>query len=114
MKTPKLLAAIIMASVTVASGLGQTAHAQPPATQTVAIHYGDLDLRSAAGRATLDDRIRHGVRTACGEASPADLKGRNLVAACRRDLAASLVSKRDAAYAAASRRGAQATLVARR
>jgi UrcA family protein len=114
MKKLNLLATLVGVGVIAASSIGHAAHAQPSASRTVAIHYGDLDLRSVAGRATLDHRIRHGVRTACGEASPADLKGQNLVAACRRDLAASLIGKRDAAYAATSRRGAPATLVARR
>ena len=111
MKNSTLLAALAGLAVTAVSG---AAHAEPPASRTVAIHYGDLDLASAAGRATLDHRIRHGVRTACGDASPADLRGGNLVAACREDLTASLSRQRDAAYAAVVRRGAPATLVARR
>ena len=114
MKTMTLLAALLGAGVTAAAGIGHAAHAQPSATRTVAIHYGDLDLGSSAGRTTLDHRIRHAVRTACGEVSSADLEGQNLVAACRDDLTASLSRQRDAAFAAAGRRGTPATLVARR
>ena len=114
MKTLTILAALLGGALVSASGIGHVALAQPPAVQTVAVHYGDLDLGSAAGRATLAHRIRHAVRTACGEPSPADLSGQNRAAACRHDLTASLAGQRDAAFAAASRRGRPATLVARR
>lgn len=114
MKTLTILAALIGAGVTAASGIGHVAHAQQPATQTVAVHYGDLDLASADGRSTLEHRIRHAVRAACGTASSVDLEGQNLVSACREDLTASLSRQRDAVYAAAARSGTPATLVARR
>lgn len=113
MKTLITLAALLGGALTAASGIGHVALAQPPASQTVAVHYGDLDLGSTAGRETLGHRIRHAVRTACGNPSPADLKGRNLAAACREDLTASLAQQRDAAFAAVSR-GGPATLIARR
>jgi UrcA family protein len=107
-------AALLAAGLTAASGVGYVAHAQE-GTRTVAIHYGDLDLGSAAGRKSLNHRIRHAVRAACGEASPADLKGRNETAACRADLNSSLAVQRDAAFAAAEQgRSRLATLVARR
>ena len=114
MKKLTLLAALLSGGITAASGIGHAAHAQPPAAQTVAIHYGDLDLGSAAGRTSLDHRIRHAIRTACGEASPADLEGQNMVSDCRDDLRAGLIRERDAAYAAVVRSGAPATLIARR
>ncbi len=114
MKTLITLAGLLAGAVTAASGIGHVALAQPPAVQTVAVHYGDLDLGSAAGRSTLDHRIRHAVRAACGEASSVDLEGQNLVAACRADLTASLAAQRDRALAAAARRGSPAALVARR
>jgi UrcA family protein len=114
MKTLNLIAGLLGTAFTAASGIGYPAYAQPPAAQTVAIHYGDLDLGTTEGRTTLDHRIRHAVRTACGSASPADLKGQNLVADCRADLHASLVQKRDLVLASAARRGSPATLVARR
>lgn len=115
MKTLTIFAALTGATFTAASGIGHAvARAQPPAAQTVAVHYGDLDLGSPAGRAALNHRIRQAVRTACGEASSADLKGQNQVAACRAGLTASLADERDTALAAATRPGAAATLVARR
>jgi UrcA family protein len=114
MKTLTTLAALLGGSLVAASGIGHVALAQPPALRTVAVHYGDLDLRSAPGRAALDHRLRHAVRTACGEASPADLRGQNDVAACRQDLTAGLARQREIALASAARRGGSPALVARR
>ena len=93
MKTILTLAAALLASATPA--LSQ------PATHSVAVHYGDLDLASADGRATLDSRLRQAVRTACGDPSPADLRGLNRAAECRADLNRSVAERRAAAYAAA-------------
>ncbi|HEY0116111.1 MAG TPA: UrcA family protein [Allosphingosinicella sp.] len=112
MKTITTLAALLAAATVTASGIGHVAHAQAPAARTVAIHYGDLDLGSRAGRSALDHRIRQAVRQACGDASSVDLRGQNQVAACRDDLAASLVPQRDAAFASAGNAGT--TLIARR
>jgi len=107
--------ALVSAGITAASGFGQPAHAQSTAAQRVEVRYADLDLASASGRAALDRRIRAAVETACGTPSPADLRGTNLAAACRRTLAASFAAERAAVLAAAARRGAPAILlVARR
>jgi UrcA family protein len=114
MKKLILLAALVGGGLTTVSGIGHAAHAQPPATRTVAIHYGDLDLGSSAGRSALNHRIRHAIRTACGDVSSADLEGQNMVATCREDLRTGLNRQRDAAYATTVRSGAPATLVARR
>jgi UrcA family protein len=96
MKTIKTLAAALLAT-------GLTLTATPasaqPAAQTVAIHYGDLDLATPDGRGTLDSRIRQAIRTACGEASPSDLQGQNRAAACRAELSASLSARRSSLYA---------------
>ena len=82
-----------------------------PASRIVAIHYADLDLGTAAGRTSLDHRIRHAVRAACGDPSPADLRGRNGAEACRADLNAALAGQRELAVAG---RGAATPLLARR
>ena len=117
MKTINILAAALLAgSLTAATGIGHVAQAhaqaQTPASRTVAVHHGDLDLGSAAGRRALDHRVRQAIRSACGLASPADLAGQNAVADCRADLAASLVVQREAALAA--RGNAGTVLLARR
>lgn len=93
MKTVLTIAPALLASATPA--LSQ------PATHSVAVHYGDLDLASAGGRAALDSRLRQAVRTACGAPSPADLRGLNRAADCRADLNRSVSQRRDAIYAAA-------------
>jgi UrcA family protein len=109
-------AGLVAAGITALSGIGQPAHAQqaPAPTRTVAVHYGDLDLASPAGRDALGHRISQAVRAACGTASPADLRGQNLAAACRRDLLTSLRDQREAGIAAARPANAPAVLLARR
>ena len=54
----------------------------PAASRTVA--YGDLDLGSAAGRATLERRVRRAALDVCGVPSGADLVGQNDTHACRK------------------------------
>ncbi len=93
MKTILTIAAALLASATPALSQGST--------HSVAVHYGDLDLASAEGRATLDSRLRQAVRTACGDPSPADLRGQNRAADCRADLTRGLAERLDAVYAAA-------------
>ena len=113
--TKSLTAGLFAAGLTFASGIGQAqAQPAPSSIQTVAVHYGDLDLASQDGRAALSHRLRQAVNAACGNASSADLAGQNRAAACRRDLHASLANQRDAAFAAARPTGAPAVLLARR
>jgi len=80
MKTSSLLA--VLACVVAAPVLAQ----QPAGSRiTVSepVHVADLDLSHAAGHSTLRARLRHAAFAACGEASPADLRGRNEVRRCR-------------------------------
>jgi UrcA family protein len=51
-------AAILATGVTVMAGT-------PGQAATAHVRYGDLDLASASGRATLDGRINRAARTAC-------------------------------------------------
>lgn len=111
MKPITTLAALLAAGLTMASGIAHVAYAEP-AGRTVAVHYGDLDLRSDGGRAALDQRIGRAIQSACGAASPADLRGQNAAARCRADLRASLAPQRDAAFASAGNSGT--VLIARR
>ena len=115
MKILKPLAGgLFAAAITLVSGIGPPAHAQPaPSARTVAVHYGDLDLASPVGRTALGHRIDQAVRTACGTASSADLEGQNRAAACRRDLHTSLAGQREAAIAGARPTRAPTVLLAR-
>lgn len=89
-------------SVAALLAVGATPAAAQPGAQSVAVHYGDLDLGSARGRAILDHRLRQAVRTACGDPSPSDLRGMNRAGDCREALTQSLNDRRDAIYAAAA------------
>ena len=60
--------------------------AMPSASVSVTVPTRDLDLGSAAGRAALDQRLRHAAIEACGEASSADPAGKRLVRQCRAEL----------------------------
>lgn len=105
MKTISILAAALFASATPV--LAQ------PANQSVAVHFGDLNLATAAGQTTLESRLRQAVRTACGDPSPADLRGRNQAADCRADLNRSLAGRRAAIVTAASNRHPEVLVASR-
>jgi UrcA family protein len=103
MKTITTLAALLAASL--ATAIAPAAAQQQP-VRSVAVSYADLDLRSDAGRATLDHRLRIAIRDVCGQASSADLAGQNAVADCRRSLGGQVAAQREAAFAAARPGGA--------
>jgi UrcA family protein len=88
----------------------------PPRLKTparsMAVAYADLDLASEAGRRTLDLRIAHAVNAACGEASPANLRGQSGVRACRAASMAQARAQREA-MVATLRRSGSAALAAR-
>ncbi len=58
------------------------AAASPSAPATHIVRYSDLDLTKEAGRATLDRRIDHAVRTVCGSASSASLQEKLSMGKC--------------------------------
>jgi UrcA family protein len=106
MKTITILAALLAAAVTATPAAAQ----QPPAR--VAVSYADLDLATAADRRALDLRIVHAVNAACGEASPADLRGQSAARICRAELSGRAAAQLEVALAE-RRRGAAAILAAR-
>ena len=71
---------IILTAVLAAAVLAPTALAQTVPTATVA--YGDLNVDSQAGRATLKARIVRAARTVCGGTSSVDLSERAAQMAC--------------------------------
>jgi UrcA family protein len=73
MKTSSLFA-VLAACLFVAPVLAQTSPDQRTIAVTASVPHADLDLGSAAGRASLQARIRHAVVDACGWASSADLR----------------------------------------
>jgi UrcA family protein len=64
---------------------------------TVQVDYGDLDLGSADGAATLYRRIQSAARTACGERRLLPLYLRAADAACVRDAISAAVARVDQA-----------------
>lgn len=93
-------------ALTALAGSAWLLPAPAAASDTIAIArpvpHADLDLGTAKGRRTLDQRIAIAVRTACGDASSADPEGARLVRQCRSEALARAASQRDTAIAAAS------------
>ena len=106
MKTT-ILAALVAASLSATPAL-----AQDPAAVRVTISPAGLDLTTAEGRAALDLRLVHAVRTACGTPSPADAHGRTKAADCLTEARATAAEQRDVLIAQATRR-TQPTLASR-
>jgi UrcA family protein len=73
--------------------------AQPAGSATIAVHTADLDLRSPAGVAALDRRIRAAVELACGDLSDVDLHGKNAAQRCRAETRAQVTAQRAIAIA---------------
>ena len=74
------------------------ARSAPVSTGTEVVRVvatADLDLASEAGRKALDRRIGRAVIELCGQASDADLVGRNAVAECREEALAQAYQARD-------------------
>jgi len=89
---------LVLASalVTAAAIKAAPALADPGGQNVAVVQTSDLDLASEAGQRRLNARLANAAREVCGEASEADLVGRNAVRACR-----------DAALASAHTRSAR-------
>ena len=77
------------------------------------VRTADLDLRSAAGQRQLDQRLANAAREVCGEASDADIEGKNEVRRCRDETLARAQTQREVTLAAAQRGAAIAVVAAR-
>lgn len=95
----------ILIAAALAAGFAATpAFAQTGGEQRIAISHADLDLATEAGRATLDLRLLHAARAACGTPSPADALGVQRADACLAELRTAAAAQRDAIIAVAMRR----------
>jgi UrcA family protein len=92
------LAAVLAASLFAAPALAQT-----DARTRIVISPAGLDLTTADGRATLDLRVLHAARTACGTPSSADAQGRSKAEACVADLRLAAAARASEMIAAAER-----------
>jgi UrcA family protein len=72
-------------------------------TRTTVVHTADLNLGTKAGQRQLDRRLANAAREVCGEASAADLEGRNEVRHCIDATLASAKGQRDGLLAANGR-----------
>ncbi len=80
-----MIKTLISIALTASALIAAPAVAQSPAavvTQTT-VSYADLNLSSAAGRATLDSRIKGAARSVCGSPKAATLAEHNSINACR-------------------------------
>ena len=102
----------ILAALVAASLSATPAFAQDPATVRVTISPAGLDLTTAEGRAALDLRVVHAVRTACGTPSPADARGRTKAADCLAEARTAAAEQREVLIAQAMR-GAGTSIASR-
>jgi UrcA family protein len=74
------LSPLALAGALVATGM-TIVSSSPAGATAMRVHYGDLDLSTAAGRATMDARINHAARVVCR------VENRDLAGAegCRRE-----------------------------
>jgi len=86
------------------------AESAPAPVNVSIVHTADLDLTSDAGRRQLDHRLTRAAREVCGEASDADLEGKNDVRNCR----ANVLAKARAEGVELASRGASITVAAGR
>ena len=99
MRNTALFALALIASA--ATVTPTVAHAFEPVTATSIIRTADLDLSNDTGQRELERRIVQAAREVCGEASNADLEGRNAVRQCRDETIALAASQREQLLAAA-------------
>ena len=114
MKRPILIALasglITAAAIKAAPALAQEA---PPVVHSTVVQTADLNLGSEAGLRKLDRRLANAAREVCGDASVADLEGRNQVRQCIDETLARANAQRNGLLASNSR-GASISLSASR
>ena len=105
MKRP-ILIAIASGLITAAVIKATPALAQEaPAVRATVVHTADLNLGREAGLRQLDRRLSNAAREVCGDASVADLEGRNRVRHCIDETLARANLQRDGLLAARSQGG---------
>ena len=83
LRTSFIFLASVLTAGSILAGTASPAFAAAPEAQTRIVRYADLNLDSAAGRATLDRRIGRAVRAVCGSAAIQDLNALRQVELCR-------------------------------
>lgn len=90
--------ALLASAATVSPTVAQ---AFEPETVTSIVRTADLDLSDGAGQRELDRRIVQAAREVCGDASNADLEGKNAARQCRDETIAAAAAQREQLLAAA-------------
>jgi len=83
---------LILSAFAAAPALAQAA---PSVENRIVVRTADLDLGSAAGQRTLDQRITIAVIEACGTTSNIDPAGKNEIRRCRVETSAQVAANRD-------------------
>ena len=86
---------IILGSALVSGAAIKAAPALAQDVATSIVRTADLDLASAVGKRTLEQRLSTAARDVCGTASDADLEGKNQVRRCRDEVLARGRAQRD-------------------
>ena len=109
-----LLITLASALITGAAIVAAPALAEPTLDTNISlVRTADLDLASADGQRQLDRRLAKAARDVCGEASDADISGKNDVRRCRDETLANVREQREAIAAAAMRDAVIAVVAAR-
>ena len=103
---------IVLGSALVTAATIKAAPALSQEVNVARVETGDLDLSSEGGRRALDQRLFSAARQVCGEASDADLEGKNDARRCRDEVLARVQAERAGLLASADRRAI--TLIASR
>lgn len=100
-----VLASALITAAAIRAVPALAADAGEPQTFTSRVHTADLNLSTPDGQQALDTRLTRAVREVCGEASDADLAGKNEVRRCRETTLASARTQRDTLIASVDRGG---------
>jgi UrcA family protein len=85
-QTFKIIAIAAIATAALVKGVPAFAEPAAPSPVVSVVKTADLDLRSVAGRSTLDHRLVRAAADVCGSASDSNLRGANDARRCRTEV----------------------------
>ena len=85
-QTLRIILASFLATAAVIKAVPALAAPAPAEMNVSVVRTADLDLTSDAGRRELEGRLIVAARAVCGNASDADLAGKNQVRRCREEV----------------------------
>ena len=109
-KAIQITAAAFLITAAAIKAVPAFAEPAPVSANVSIVHTADIDLSTNAGRRQLDQRLVIATREVCGNASDADIAGKNQIRACRHNVLSDARSKSDAIIA--GRGGDRTILVA--